>query len=63
VSEAFDAMGDVALQLEGFKKCANGGVRGGIGEGGEDISGGSRAALIEDVHDLAFAPAELLLVF
>jgi len=56
-------MGDVALQLEGFKKCANGGVRGGIGEGGEDISGGSRAALIEDVHDLAFAPAELLLVF
>ncbi len=63
VLESFDAMGDVALAFEGFEQSADGGVRGGIGEGGEDVSGGGGAALIEDVHDLALAPTERLLVF
>ena len=56
-------MGDMALQFEGLEESADGGVGGGIGEGGEDISGGGGAALIEDVHDLALAPAERLLFF
>ena len=63
VRESFDAMGDVALAFEGFEQSADGGVRGGIGEGGEDVSGGGGAGLIEDVHDLALAPTERLLVF
>jgi len=63
VFEAFDAMGDVPLQFEGLEESADGGVGGRIGEGGEDISGGGGAALIEDVHNLALASAECLLFF
>ena len=56
-------MGDVPLQFEGLEESADGGVGGRIGEGGEDISGGGGAALIEDVHNLALASAECLLFF
>ena len=63
VFEAFDAVGDVAFGFEGFEKGADGGIRGGIGEGGEDVSGGGGTALVENVHDLALAPTERLLFF
>ncbi len=63
VFEAFDAMGDVTLEFEGFQERANGGVGGRIGKGGENVGSGGGAALIEDVHDLAFPPAERLLFF
>jgi hypothetical protein len=32
-------------------------------EGGEDVSSGGAAVLIEDIHDLALAPAERLPFF
>ena len=63
VLQAFDAMGDVTLQFKGLEERANGGVRGRIGKGREDVGSGGGAALIKDVHDLAFPPTERLLFF
>ncbi len=63
VFKAFDPMGDVALEFERFEERANSGVRGGIRKGGEDVGSGGGAALIQDVHDLALAPAKGLLFF
>jgi hypothetical protein len=61
VTVALLAMADVALGFEDAEEGADGGVTWGIGEILEDLGGGGVLSGVEDVHDLAFTAAELMI--
>lgn len=58
IPEILLVVANVAFLLKHPKFGADGGVGGGIRERLMDFSGACAAALIEDIHDLAFPAAE-----
>ena len=53
-------MAQVALVFEDAQQRAHGGVAGRIGNRLGDVGGRGLPALEDDVHDLAFAPGEVV---